>query len=134
MRLARSLLASALMLIAPLSLARQLSEGTYSQIWVSPVAGQCTDCEVRIRKTTPHIIELTGNNGWSGFAYYIPGEDRYRGTFEWFVDEGNPYAQVLFTIELKFDGRTLTMSASSEPLNFVATYRKDVVQPRETAL
>ena len=139
MRLARSLLASALMLItamlvAPMALARQLSEGTYSQLSVSPVSEQCPDCEVRIRRITPHIIELTANNGWTGFAYYMPGQDRYRGTFEWFVEEGNPYAQVLFSIELKFDGQTLTMNASSEPLKFVAIYKKAEAEPREIAL
>jgi hypothetical protein len=148
MRPVRTLLAAVLLLIAPLTaplaVARQVHEGTYSQTWVSPLAGQCTDCEVRIRRVTPHIIELTASNGWSGFAYYEPQEDRYRGNFEWFVEQRkgrvNPYARVLFSLDLKFDGETLTMNASSKPLKFVATYRKvdDVRQaverPREIYL
>jgi hypothetical protein len=134
MNLARTLLAAVLVLIAPAALARQISEGVYSLTWVSPVAGQCLDCEVRIRKVTPHIVELTANNGWSGFAYYVAREDRYQGTLESWAGEGGPYAEVLFSIELKFDGQRLTMNASSEPLKFVAVYKKAAPAPREAAL
>lgn len=128
-----ALLAMVLVLTAPVTLARQISEGVYSQTWVSQVAGLCLDCAVRIRKITPNIVELT-SNGWSGFAYYLPREDRYQGTFEWWAGEGGPYAQVLFTIDLRFDGERLTMNASSEPLKFVAVYKKAVPMPREIAL
>jgi len=134
MHLARTLLATMLLLVAPLTLARQISEGVYSQTWVSRLEGQCPDCEVRIRRITPHIVELTANNGWSGFAYYLPSEDRYLGTFESLESDGGPYAQVLFTIELKFDGQTLTMNASSEPFKFVAVYKKAIPAVREVAL
>jgi hypothetical protein len=134
MHLARTLLATVLLLAAPGTLARQISAGVYSQTWVSPVAGQCSKCEVRIRKITPHIVELTASNGWSGFAYYMPLEDRYQGTFEWWRSKRNPYARVLFTIELEFDGENLKMSANSEPLEFVALYKKAVPAPRELDL
>lgn len=135
MALARSLLALLLLMVVPLASARQVSEGIYSQTWASPVAGQCSECEVRIRKVTPHIVEITGSNGWSGFAYYVPSEDRYQGTFEWWAGQGSPNGHALFTLELKYDGRTLTMNnAKSEPLKFVAIYKKARLEPREIAL
>lgn len=139
MKLAGCLLACTLALSAPSSLARQISEGVYGQTSVSHVDGECGGCELRIRKVTPHIIELTASNGWSGFAYYVPREDRYRGSFEWWAGEGGPHDGVLFTLDLRFDGRTLTMNAnaqqsSTQPLKFVATYRKSTPGPREIAL
>jgi len=134
MNLARWLLMTLLVLVAPCTLARPVIEGVYGQTWASPEVGQCAACEVRIKKITPHIVELTSNNGWSGFAYYIPREDRYQGTFEWWAGEGGPYDRVLFVINLKFDGQTLTMNATSEALTFVATYRRSTPAQRETAL
>ena len=132
MKLAGSLLVLALAVPGPI-LARPLAEGVYGQTWASTPSSQCTGCQVRIRKVTPNIVELTASNGWSGFAYYVPRQDRYHGTFEWWSD-GGPYDRVLFTFEIRFDGQMVTMNAISDASRFVATYKKAVPAMRETPL
>jgi len=134
MKLASCLLTSLSVLVATPGEARPIIEGVYGQTWASPVVGQCSHCEVRIRKITPHIVELSASNGWSGFAYYRPAEDRYHGSFEWWAGEGGDYDRVLFTIHLKFDGSTLVMDANSDRLTFAARYKRAQPRPEETRL
>lgn len=102
--------------------ADQVPSGVWKQ--TSSTAGDCPNCEIRIMHATPHIIQIKSNNGWIGYAYYTQQDDKYRGAFQWEEGKGGAYENVVFLIEMIYEGRTLTLNARSNPLSFSSTYRK----------
>lgn len=101
--------------------AEPVPAGVWTQ--TSSTAGDCPNCEITITKKTPHIIELTANTQWVGYAYYS-ANDNYVGAIEWEAGKGGAYAGVVLTVELVYEGKTLKLTAKSNKLNFSATYRK----------
>jgi len=104
--------------------AKQIPAGVWSQTSVSSNAGDCSTCKVNISKPTPHIIQISGNNGWVGYAYYNQSSDSYKGAFEWKSKQGGTYENTIFFMDLTYEGNTITMKARSTRLNFSVTYRK----------
>ena len=104
--------------------AKQIPVGIWNQTSVSSNAGDCSTCKVDITKPTPHIIQLIGNNGWVGYAYYNQSSDSYKGAFEWKHKQGGTYKNTIFLIDLTYEGHTITMQARSNKLNFNVTFRK----------
>lgn len=118
------LIVSIMCVFSSISIAEQASEGVYGQTSASPHVGDCSTCEIKISKLTPHVVQIDANNGWVGFAYYSQQDEKYRGAFEWKSGKGGAYDKVLFLIDLIYEGQTLTMNARSNSLNFSTTYRK----------
>lgn len=104
-------------------MAGEIPEGTWKQ--TSSTAGDCSTCTVTISRPTPHIIKLTANNRWIGYAHYNPSSDNYTGAFEWEAGAGGAYSNVLFLMDLVYEGSTLTMNARSSKLNLSVTYREN---------
>ena len=100
--------------------AEQVPPGQYRQ--TSSTGGNCADCEITITRVTPQIVQFASNNGWIGFAYYLPKEDKYRGAFQWQSGKAD-YEKVVFTVDMNYDKKTLTFDAKSAPLSFKETYR-----------
>lgn len=104
------------------AIAAQLPAGKWVQ--TSSTAGDCADCEITVSKTTPQILHIASNNGWAGYAVYSAKNDTYIGAFQWDAAPGGQYENVVFKIELTYEGKTLSVKTESEPLNFSSTYRK----------
>jgi hypothetical protein len=102
--------------------AEQIPPGVWQQ--TSSTAGDCSNCEVKITPITPHILQISSNNGWTGYAYYIQQDDKYRGAFQWEAGKGGAYENVVFLVEMIYEGKTLWFNAKSDPLSFSSTYRK----------
>lgn len=102
--------------------AEQIPPGTWLQ--TSSSAGDCADCEITIATATPQIIRMSSNNGWTGYAHYSAADDAYKGAFQWNADAGGAYDNVVFLVELTYEGKTLSFKANSEPLSFSSTYRR----------
>lgn len=102
--------------------ASQVSTGVWEQ--TSSTAGDCGSCEIKITKPTNHIIQISSNNNWIGYAYYNQSTDSYKGAFEWKKGDGGAYENHVFLIELVYEGKTLTMKAKGTKLTFSTTYRK----------
>ena len=100
--------------------AGQVPSGNWQQ--TSSTAGDCADCEISVAKSTPQIIQITSNNGWKGYAYYSAKDDTYKGAFQF--EAGQGYDNVVFLLEARYEGKTLSVDAKSAPLSFAATYRK----------
>lgn len=58
-------------------IAEQLPAGAWLQ--TSSTAGDCADCQITVTKVTPQIVQVTSNNGWTGYAHYVSSNDRYVG-------------------------------------------------------
>lgn len=104
--------------------AGRIDTGTWKQ--TSSTAGDCPDCRITVTQHTPHIIKLEANNGWLGFAYYIPANDEYKGFME--LKKGAKHRKenwknIVFSIRLVRERMTLNLDAESEPVDFSATYR-----------
>lgn len=119
MKIMRVLVASILALAAFNGAAAEIPAGVWQQS--SSTAGDCAECTITVTKTTPQIIQYTSSNGWKGYAYYSSSEDKYKGAFQW---EEADYANVVFLVQLTYEGKTLTLKAGSVPLSFSSTYRK----------
>lgn len=107
--------------------AERIPDGAYRQQFSDYGTGQCPDCVVYVRQKTPNTIEILGNNGWIGSAYYEPSIDTYTGFFEWRKNSGLPYVEgVLHKITLRYDskGRTLSMEGERPGLNFRAIFTR----------
>jgi len=102
--------------------AEQIPSGVWLQ--TSSTSGDCPNCEIKITRTTPHIIQISANNGWIGYAYYTQQDDKYRGAFEWEAGKGGAQENVVFLVDMVYEGKTLSLNAKSNPLSFSATYRK----------
>lgn len=105
--------------------AGEISSGTWMQ--TASTAGEA-ECSLQIRTVTDSIISIDASNGWKGFAYYDENGDRYAGFFELLPNSRNPNAQWrnrVFTIDMSFDGLTLTLNGESGDLKFAATYWKE---------
>jgi hypothetical protein len=102
--------------------AEPVPAGVWAQ--TSSTAGDCPACQITITTKTPHIVELVGNNQWIGYAYYSSTNDKYIGAFEWEAGRGGAYDGVVFTVELVYEGQTLTMYAKSDKLSLRGTFRK----------
>ena len=102
--------------------AEQIPPGAWLQ--TSSTAGDCPNCEIEITRVTPHILQMTANNGWIGYAYYTQQDDKYRGAFQWEAGKGGAYENVVFLVEMTYEGKTLSFNAKSNPLNFSSTLRK----------
>ena len=100
--------------------AGQVPSGNWQQ--TSSTAGDCADCEITVTRTTPQIIQFVSNNGWQGYAYYSAKDDAYKGAFQF--DAGQGYDNVVFLVEARYEGKTLSFDAKSVPLSYTATYRK----------
>jgi len=103
-------------------LAEQVPEGTWNQ--TSSTLGDCPNCTITIENKTPHIIEITSNNDWIGYAYYYQSEDIYKGASEWKAGEGGAYENHVFLIELTYEGNTLTIRNRGTNLDGSSTYRR----------
>lgn len=110
------------MFFSSLTNAQQIIVGKYKQ--TSSSAGDCANCEITISREVPHIIKISANNGWIGYAYYIEQDAKYYGAFQWKSGLGYGYPNVLFIINLTYGGGTLVMNADSDPLSFTATFRR----------
>lgn len=105
--------------------AEPAQEGVYQQKISSYDSGECSKCTVYIKKLTPHIIELTANNGWVGYAVYSSSSDEYKGFFEWRAGTNTAYLEgVLHKITLSFDRGTLTMDGERPERVFRAVYER----------
>lgn len=120
MKLVHACIAASLAFATSNVAAGQLPPGTWVQ--TSSTAGDCADCEIRVTRTTPQIIHFVSNNGWQGYAYYSIKDDAYKGAFQFDVGQG--YDNVVFQVEARYEGKTLSFDAKSVPLSFAATYRK----------
>lgn len=107
--------------------AERIPDGSYRQQFSDYGAGQCPTCIVYVKQKTPNTIEILGNNGWIGSAYYDRSIDAYNGFFEWRKNSGIPYVEgVLHKITLRYDSesRTLSMEGERPGLNFRAIFKK----------
>ena len=111
-----------LALISYNAAAEQVPPGLWLQ--TSSTAGDCSNCEVKISRATPDILQISSNNGWIGYAYYTQQNDKYTGAFPWEAGKGGAYENVVFLIEMTYEGKTLLFNAKSNPLSFSSTYRK----------
>lgn len=102
--------------------ASQVPTGVWGQ--TSSTTGDCSNCEIKITKPTPHIIQINSNNEWVGYAYYNQSSDSYKGAFEWKAGKGGAYNNHIFLINLVYEGKTLTMKANGSKLKFSTTYRQ----------
>ena len=71
-----------------------------------------------------HRPTFASNNGWKGYAHYSAATDKYTGAFQWDAGAGGAYENVVFNVELTYEGNTLSVKADSQPLSFTSTYRK----------
>lgn len=101
--------------------AEQMPAGIYKQ--TSSNMGDCATCEVKVVRFTPHILQVSGNNGWVGYLHYAVGEDRYRGVLQWESGKGGAYENFLFVTEATYEGKTFTLNAKSGSTTMVQTYR-----------
>jgi len=116
--------ATAALVLASLNVsAKPVVPGVWAQ--TSSTAGDCPNCQITITERTPHIIEITANNQWVGYAYYSKATDNYIGAFEWKAGSGSEYEDVVFKVEFVYEGSTLTMKAKSDKLSFNATFRRE---------
>ncbi|MDM8542086.1 hypothetical protein QUF90_13445 [Desulfococcaceae bacterium HSG9] len=122
MKIISSIIFTGIILFSINATAAQVPTGTWEQ--TSSTAGDCSNCEIKIVKMTPHIIQITSNNEWIGYAYYNQSSDSYKGAFEWKAGKGGSYNNHVFLINLVYEGKTLTMKANGTKLNFSVTYRK----------
>lgn len=120
MKAMRTCIALSLALSAFDVMAGQVPAGTLLQ--TSSTAGDCADCEITVTKATPQIIQFASNNGWRGYAHYSAKDGAYKGAFQF--DAGQGYDNVVFLVEARYEGKTLSFDAKSAPLSFTATYRK----------
>ena len=102
----------------------QMPEGTFKQTSVTNGFKDCPYCSIQITKPTPHILMITTNDQMVGYAYYTQQDDKYRGALQWKSGAGGPYENVVFLIELIYEGQTITMKAHSNPIDFTKTFRK----------
>ncbi|MGP1680954.1 MAG: hypothetical protein ACTS8S_01330 [Giesbergeria sp.] len=119
----RNILLSTIIALASYNaVAEQVPAGVWQQ--TSSTAGDCSNCEIKITLVSPHIIQISANNGWIGYAYYIRRDDKYTGAFQWQAGNGGAYENVVFVVEMTYEGKTLSFDAKSNPLSFSATFRK----------
>ncbi|MBM9536000.1 hypothetical protein [Desulfobulbus alkaliphilus] len=99
---------------------------SFAETWVleSSTAGECPNCEIEVINVTPDIIQVTGNNGWVGFAAYDATEGKFIGASQAKEGMGGEYEQVLFTMEVTVEKENLTIHASSPSGNIYSTYTK----------
>jgi hypothetical protein len=102
--------------------AEPLPAGAWTQ--TSSTAGDCAACEVTVTQVTAHIIQLTSNKGWTGFALYEAPRAHYAGVFEWIDGEPGEQKDTPVCIPMTYQGQTLTMDAAAGAFNFKATFRK----------
>ncbi len=102
--------------------AAQVPAGSWGQ--TSSTAGDCSNCEIKITKPTPHIIQIISNNDWIGYAYYNQSTDSYKGASEWKKGTGGAYENVVSLDTLIYEGETLTIKSHSSKGDFTTTYRK----------
>lgn len=101
--------------------AEQVTAGIWKQ--TSSNVGDCSNCEMKITRITPQIIQISGNNGWYGYLHYVQNEDRYRGALQWEGGKGGAYENVLFITDATYEGKTFSLNAKSSSLNMTMTYR-----------
>ncbi|MGK5090762.1 hypothetical protein WDW89_01950 [Deltaproteobacteria bacterium TL4] len=104
---------------------KNIDVGDWQQ--TSSTAGDCVKCIITITEETPHMIKIKANNGWVGYAYYIPIKDEYHGFFE--LEKGAPppskgWENMVFRVKLTYDMVTLNLEARSTKITFMSTYRK----------
>ena len=104
------------------SVAAEVPAGSWAQ--TSSNAGDCSNCEIKIIKSTPHIIQITANNDWIGYAYYNQSTDSYKGASENLKGTGGAYENKLFLITLIYEGKTLIIKGHSSKGDITTTYRK----------
>jgi hypothetical protein len=78
---------------------------------------------MKVTRATPQILQISSSNGWTGYAYYTQQDDKYRGAFQWEVKDRS-YKNVVFLVEMTYEGKTLSFNVKSNPLSFSSTYRK----------
>ena len=107
--------------------AEMIPDGSYKQQFSDYGSGQCGNCIIYVKQKTPNTIEILGNNGWIGSAYYDSNTDMYSGFFEWRKNSGMPYVEgVLHKITLRYENRTKMISMEGERpnLNFRAIFTR----------
>lgn len=123
MKKAHALLSTALIFFSAPALAEPAREGVYEQKFSSYGSGECPKCIVYLRKKTPNIIEINGNNGWVGYAVYSASSDQYDGFFEWRAGTNSPYLEgVVHKITLSYGKGVLTMEGERPGMSFRVFY------------
>lgn len=114
-----------LLLVIPAGVfADTISEGFWLQ--TSSTAGDCAGCGIAIVMKTPHTLEIVGNNGWMGYAYYDMAKDEYKGFLELTKDPDpsiNDWSGEVIHFVLTYEGKTITIETISGKIDFIATYR-----------
>ena len=100
--------------------ADEVPPGKYKQ--ATSTGGNCADCDLTVSKLTPQIVQYVSTNGWAGFAYYMPKEDKYRGALQWQSGKAD-YEKVVMNVDITYDKKVLTLDAKSAPLSFKETYK-----------
>lgn len=100
--------------------AEEVPAGKYKQ--ATSTGGNCADCELTVTKVSPQIIQYVSSNGWAGFAYYTPKDDKYRGALQWQSGSAD-YEKVVMNVEITYGKKLLTLDAKSAPLSFKETYK-----------
>ena len=120
MKFTNAALCTLLSTVSLYAVAEPVPPGQWLQ--TSSTTGDCSTCEVKITKITPDILQLTSNNGWIGYAFYSPKEDKYRGAIQW-TSGKEDYEKVVMLVEMSYGKKVLTLNAKSTPLSFTSTYK-----------
>lgn len=105
--------------------AEPIPSGGYKQTF-STYGGQCATCSIYVKYKTAHIIEISANNNWIGYAVYDQDTDKYVGFWEWRrgANMGPSLQDVVHKFEATFDDGTLTMSVNRPGMMFRIIYEK----------
>ncbi len=90
----------------------------------SSTAGDCSTCQLTVVQITPHILKLSTDGSFVGYAYNTQKNGIYTGVCEWEANKGGDFDNVVFQVEMTYKGKVLSLNAKSIPLNFSATYQK----------
>lgn len=115
----------ALLVVSAPATAEPAREGVYEQKFSSYGQGECSQCLVYVKKKTPNIIEITGNNGWVGYAVYSTSSDQYDGFFEWRAGTNSAYLEgIVHKITVSFDKGALNMEGERPGMSFRAFFQR----------
>ena len=104
--------------------AGKITPGIWGQ--TSSTAGECLDCTITITEETPHMIKILANNGWVGYAHYVPAKDEYHGFLELEKGAAPPGANwknTVFSMKLFLDLVTVNIEGWTNKIRFKSTYR-----------
>ena len=107
------------------AVASDIPQGLWLQTYGSLGGNKCTNCTLKLKNITPHIIELKSNKGWRGYAHHDKATDAYEGASEWEAGQGGgSLVGQVFAIDLIYAKDTLTIYFDGPKNNFYSTYEK----------